>query len=204
LFSSAQADGDGMIAVTSNVSIASRAELLGMMRGRNLPVEVHLLPSASGCDAVGGNNRREYLVPLLHPPVPTDLQLAIESDTVGVRRVGRGSRGRSEYHLHFWVKARNLTPNEAGGPGATVRNVRCSYKLLERDGDRFDTLYESAFTFPEVRYGSDWRMELGIPFEMYPDSGHRLSFILVLDPDESAADPDRSNNRASGGFLMPE
>jgi hypothetical protein len=203
-FSHEQANAAGMIQARATLSAPNRAQLLSMMRGRFLPVELRLIPSNPECDGLAGNNRREFDIRILNPLVPTDLRLEVEEDTIGVRWSGRQHRGKHEFLLTFWLNARNLTPNEAGGPGETVRNVRCSYKLTERDGSLFNILYDKAFVFDEVPYGSSRRMALTIPFELYPDNRNRLVCTVTLDPDQRSDDPNRDNNRASMVFQIPE
>jgi hypothetical protein len=203
-FASAQADGSGIITVRSSISLSGRGRLLEVLRGRFLPLEVRLLPSQPECDGLAANNRRQFSLRVSNPPIVTDLKLEIEPDSVSVHYRGRGSRGRSKYDIWFWVRARNLTANEAGGSGETLFRVPCSCKALERMEGRFDTLHEFTFVFDEVRYGSDWRMSLNVPIEVYRDSGNPISCVLILDPEGETSDPDRENNRTGMVIRLPD
>jgi hypothetical protein len=171
-------------------------KVLAMKRGRFIPLKFRLIINPASCDTMSQNNSRDINMRVIDTVPSADLTIEIVANSL---KVGRYTTNKFNVDFEVQVRVHNLSRNEAGGPPAPLKDVKCSWTIDNRQKG----YWRGYFTLPAV--GSNWvvykmKTGMGIPRNWWAP----MDFSITVDKDNQFLDPNRSNNVATIEFHIPE
>jgi hypothetical protein len=198
---------DGILLVRVPFSFP-RDDIPAMRRGRHLPLEFRLQPFGASIDSDATNNTFNGELRVLGA-TDNDLRITIYPSDFSLTRRSRAAWSAPVWHCTFnqEVNLTNLAVTEAGGAAGTLATVPCRWEMQYRNdgsGD-FWTFESGSFTMENVLGGAWVAKNIEGHFQVNPDITDRTYRLMVIaDPDQTLLDPDRSNNRATVPFRLPD
>ena len=200
-------DADGILLVRLPFSFP-RDDIPAMRRGRHLPLEFRLQPFGASIDSDATNNTFNGELRVLGA-TDNDLRIGIYPSDFNLTRRSRAAWSAPVWHCTFSqeVNLTNLSVTDAGGPAGTLTTVPCRWEMQYRNdgsGD-FSTFESGNFTMANVLGGAWVAKNIEGRFQVNPDITDRTYRLMVIaDPDQTLLDPNRSNNRATVPFRLPD
>ncbi|MBC2735271.1 MAG: hypothetical protein HF981_13010 [Desulfobacteraceae bacterium] len=198
---------DGILLVRVPFSFP-RDDIPTMRRGRHLPLEFRLQPFGASIDSDPTNNTFNGELRVLGA-TDNDLRIGIYPSDFNLTRRSRAAWSAPVWHCTFTqeVNLTNLAVTDAGGPAGTLTTVPCRWEMQYRNdgsGD-FRTFESGSFTMENVLGGAWVAKNIEGHFQVNPDITDRTYRLMVIaDPDQTLLDPNRSNNRATVPFRLPD
>ena len=152
-------------------------------------------------DRVGYNNERSGELRLLGHE-PTDLTVRLDGSSLHLTRI-YDALPTPSHRFSITAYAQNLTPNAAGGAPPPVPRAQCRWRMEEREASgEWHGCGSGTFSIDSVPYGSEvrWTSLHGVNL----DEGKDYALVFEIDPDGELNDPQRSNNRATVRFHLPD
>jgi len=198
---------DGILLVQVPFSFP-RDDIPTMRRGRHLPLEFRLQPFGASIDSDPTNNTFNGELRVLGA-TDNDLRIGIYPSDFNLTRRSLAAWSAPVWHCTFTqeVNLTNLSVTDAGGPAGTLTTVPCRWEMQYRNdgsGD-FRTFESGSFTMENVLGGAWVAKNIEGHFQVNPDITDRTYRLMVIaDPDQTLLDPNRSNNRATVPFRLPD
>lgn len=185
-----------------------RDDIPAMRNGRHIPLVFSFQSLGASIDSDASNNTFSGDMRILGA-TDNDLRIAIYARDFDLYRRSRFPGTAPVWRCRFEqeVTITNLSVTDAGGPASPIGSVPCRWEMQYRnDGDsEFRTFESGAFTMENVRGGAWVSRGIEGHFRVnYEITDRTYRLMVIADPDSTLLDPNRSNNRATLPFRLPD